>query len=103
VPTIHSGLQRGDPPASKCKRSNADEQTRKHFKSEKDDEEGLEKGKGGRAGKKENNKQERGKDARYAPTILLPSLLTYSTTPRKTSADKAKEEAATKAAAKQLQ
>jgi len=79
-----------------------DEQTHKHSKSEKDDKEGLEKGKGGRAGKKEKNKQKRGKVARYVPIILLLSLLTYST-PMKTSADKAKEEAAAKAAAKHLQ
>jgi len=102
VPTTRSGLQRGDPPPFKRKRSKADEQTRKRPKSEKDDEEGLEKGKGGWAGKKEKNKQKRGKVARYVPTILLLSLLTYST-PRKTSADKAKEEAAAKAAAKHLQ
>jgi len=53
VPTTRSGLQRGNPPLAKRKRSNADEQTRKRPKSEKDDDEEIEKGKGGRDGKKE--------------------------------------------------
>src|SRR6266545_5801361 len=43
VPTTHSGLQRGDPPQSKRKRSNADGQAKKRTKSEKDDDKGVEK------------------------------------------------------------
>ena len=48
VPTTHSGLQRGNPPLSKQKRSNADKSV-KCTKSEKNDDEGVEKKrKGGR-------------------------------------------------------
>ncbi len=75
---------------------------KKRTKSEKDNDEGVEKKrKGGREGKKEQkNKKMGGKGSRYIPAIDLtpPS----NSLPRKTSADKAKEEAAAKAAAKQL-
>jgi hypothetical protein len=51
-----SGLHRGSPPSkkSKCKRSNADEHTRKRLKDEITigEEEGEQKIKGGRGGKK---------------------------------------------------
>ena len=103
VPTTRSGLQRGDPPLSKRKRSNADESVKKRTKSEKDDDEGVEKKrKGGREGKKEQkNKKRGGKGPRCVPVLdMIPPANPIS---RKTSTDKAKEEAAVKAAAKQLQ
>ena len=73
VPTTCSGLQQGDPPLPKRKKSNADEQMCKCPKSEKDDEEGVEKkGKEGRVGKKEQKNKKRGKGAWYVLTITIP-------------------------------
>jgi len=59
VPTTHSGLQRGDPPLSKRKRSNADESVKKRTKSEKDDDEGVEKKRKG--GRHRRTRREEGK------------------------------------------
>ena len=76
---------------------------KKRTKSEKDDDEGVEKKrKGGRQGKKEQkNKKRGGKGPRCVPVLdMIPPTNPIS---RKTSTDKAKEEAAAKAAAKQLQ
>ncbi len=73
--TTRSGLQRVDPPPSKRKRSNADEQTRKRPKSEKDNEEGVEKkGKGGRDGKKEQKNKKKGKSPRYEVVTAVLSV-----------------------------
>ena len=68
VPVNRSGLQRGSQP-SKRKRSNADEHARKRLKDEisSDIEEGDQKMKGGRGGKKAKGMKKR-KRIRYVRT-----------------------------------
>ena len=98
APVNHSGLQRGSLP-SKCKRSNADEHARKRLKdTEIGEEQEEQKMKGGRGGKKAKGMKKK-KNPRYVPT---PSYLQYCTSKfyRKTSMDKAQEEAVAKEATK---
>ena len=105
LPVNRSGLQRGQH-ESKRKRSigNADEQARKRHKdkinSDIDEEEGKQKMKGGRDGKKAKGRK-KAKQLRFADTG---NIFWYSTNHwqfyRKTSLDKAQEEAAAKEAAK---
>ena len=100
VSKTRSGLQRGDPAIGKRKASNADQQPRKRTKQLQVDDDGAhekagKEGKGGREGKKEKRK---GKGARYAqPAPLLFCFANSLAQPRrKTSAEKAEEDAAAK-------
>ena len=99
APVNRSGLQRGSQP-SKRKRSNADEHARKRLKDEidSDGEEGEQKTKGGRDGKRAKGMKK--KKHLRCELDLLSSVMCTNHLHRKTSLDKAREDAVAKEAAK---